>query len=484
MKINQLKNYKRHDIIKLLPDSNQLIGVELGVAKGTYSKRMVESGKFLHFIGVDMYADHHNVAEYKEALKTVGMYSNYKLLRMTFDEALELFPDYSLDFVYVDGYAHTGEEGGDTIYKWYNKVKIGGLLAGDDYHEKWPLVIKSVNTFADSAKLDVYLTDIIEDKDFCKYPSWAVIKSNNIKLIAPTEMVREGKNIGSKIKEKREGTSKHVETSNSVNKKTKNKSPYKRSLKKIKTIFKSLNHAKQKENYLEKVKTNLLLQKTWRYLRYIHSREAIKILGEGNVLVIGAGLGLAEVALALEFPKVHFHLTDWKNASHSLNHAKKYINEFNLNNITFGELNILDPAKATKYDLVYSVEVLEHIKDDNRAAVNMHELSKQNVFCLVPFADDATNADPIRRKRVLEKCEHYVAGYDSKRLIELFPNPIALRGCYWSDAGLVFREQLNDLNESDILSTKNNLFEIANKDLRPIIPTHSEAQGIWILSKI
>lgn len=48
----------------------------------------------------------------------------------------------NLYFIYVDGYAHTGEDRGKTLFDWYPKLKIGGLMAGDDYHDDWPLVKK------------------------------------------------------------------------------------------------------------------------------------------------------------------------------------------------------------------------------------------------------------------------------------------------------------------------------------------------------
>ncbi|MDC1120300.1 hypothetical protein OAT72_00365 [Alphaproteobacteria bacterium] len=50
--------------------------------------------------------------EYKSAIKLVGLDSNYTLLRMSCDEALDLFDDNYFDFIYFDGYAHKGEEGG------------------------------------------------------------------------------------------------------------------------------------------------------------------------------------------------------------------------------------------------------------------------------------------------------------------------------------------------------------------------------------
>lgn len=172
-----LTNFNRHDIVKLLKgDMNY--GVELGVAKGIFSKRMIDSKRFSLFIGIDMYGGdrRHDTSEYKHALISCGLNSNYKLLRMRFDEALDLFEDQSLDFIYVDGYAHTGEEDGKTIFDWYPKLKVGGVMAGDDYHDDWPLVKIAVNNFVEQISGELLLTDKVEEIDFCRYPTWAIIK--------------------------------------------------------------------------------------------------------------------------------------------------------------------------------------------------------------------------------------------------------------------------------------------------------------------
>ena len=175
-------------------DRDELIGIELGVAKGGYSKFLVETGKFKHFFGVDMYADQHDTAQYISALKEVGIYSQYKLFRMTFKEALELFEDESLDFVYIDGYAHTGEEGGETIFDWARKVKVGGVIAGHDYHPEWPLVVDAVDDFVARSGLDLNVTEVAQDPHGSdKYPSWVVVKTKPTEHEALAEMVERGK---------------------------------------------------------------------------------------------------------------------------------------------------------------------------------------------------------------------------------------------------------------------------------------------------
>lgn len=203
--IQILRDTHRHDIVNLL-DGNANFGVELGVAEGVFSKRMVESGKFEHFVGIDMYADDHDVNQYKKALRSVGLFSDYKLLRMRFDEAIDLFENESVDFVYVDGYAHGGEEGGETIFEWFKKVKVGGVIAGDDYHPDWPLVCEAVNEFAIQTGEDLFVTDKVEpDNPYCRYPTWAIRKRRSLRLEPPEELVRRGKKENARIALQKEG---------------------------------------------------------------------------------------------------------------------------------------------------------------------------------------------------------------------------------------------------------------------------------------
>lgn len=168
----------RYDVIEKLSGENN-IGIELGVAKGDFSKKMIHTKKFKKFYGVDMYSDTHDIHEYKFALRNIGIEENYNLLRMTFDEAFDLFDDNFFDFIYIDGYAHTGEESGETILKWYKKCKVGGIIAGDDYHDDWPLVKWAVNDFIKQSDLKLFITDKTEASGFSKYPSWFVVKEND-----------------------------------------------------------------------------------------------------------------------------------------------------------------------------------------------------------------------------------------------------------------------------------------------------------------
>jgi hypothetical protein len=75
---------------------------------------------------------------------------------MRFNEALPLFPDQYFDFIYVDGYAANGEEGGGTLYDWWPKLRRGGVFAGHDYSPDWPLVMKAVDSFTSEMGLRLF----------------------------------------------------------------------------------------------------------------------------------------------------------------------------------------------------------------------------------------------------------------------------------------------------------------------------------------
>lgn len=165
--------------LPLFLERDGLIGIELGVAGGWYSKRLMDSGLFTQLYGVDLYGDHHDTKEYIKALHNVGMGKPYWLLRMSFEEALEAFPDDHFDFVYIDGYAHTGEERGKTMFDWLKKVKVGGMIAGHDYHPKWPLVQICVDALAEELGQSVLRTADSKKRDpQDKFPSWALFREN------------------------------------------------------------------------------------------------------------------------------------------------------------------------------------------------------------------------------------------------------------------------------------------------------------------
>lgn len=158
-------NMKRIDIVKKLK-RKKLIGTELGVACGAFSKQLVATNYFTEFYCIDKWNDHHSIKEYFGVTKYFKDNKNVNVLRSTFDEALSLFEDEYFDFVYIDGYAHTGQDNGNTLYTWFEKVKKGGIISGHDYHEEWKETVDVVDKFITDKNLKLNTTNEL------RWPSW------------------------------------------------------------------------------------------------------------------------------------------------------------------------------------------------------------------------------------------------------------------------------------------------------------------------
>ena len=124
-----VSNIDRYEIVKHLKGNNN-IGVELGVAEGGFSYKMMETKKFKYFYGIDSYdIFQHNENEYIQTKKKLSIFRNYNLIRKKFESALNNFEDLSLDFIYIDGFAHEGNDGGKTLVSWLKKLKVGKMSA-------------------------------------------------------------------------------------------------------------------------------------------------------------------------------------------------------------------------------------------------------------------------------------------------------------------------------------------------------------------
>jgi len=167
----------RYDVAQLVVDRG--IGIELGTAGGNFARRVLENSNLEFLYTVDAYSDEkHPIDEYRFAVQNLMPFRHQsQILRMRFDQALNIFPNNYFDFVYIDGYADTGEESGQTLYDWWPKLKPGGVFAGDDYHLHFPLVIKYVDQFVADKKLLLNVIDCEPLDDWAsKYPTWFVLK--------------------------------------------------------------------------------------------------------------------------------------------------------------------------------------------------------------------------------------------------------------------------------------------------------------------
>jgi predicted O-methyltransferase YrrM len=144
-------------IVREFPSGSKFI--EVGSWKGKSSSYMAveiaNSGKNIEFMCVDTwegsvehqgYEDLKNLYDiFKSNMKPVEDY--YTAIRAKSLDAVNLFADNSLDFVFIDA-SHEYEDVKNDILAWYPKVRNGGILAGHDYFDNgcvFPGVYKAVN---------------------------------------------------------------------------------------------------------------------------------------------------------------------------------------------------------------------------------------------------------------------------------------------------------------------------------------------------
>lgn len=173
---------KRWDIIRLAGKSP--VGIELGVAEGIFSENVLENVPVSHWYSVDMWAGDrgHDDSQRHRAETRLKPYSDRNtIIWSTFKDALDKFSNNYFDIIYVDGYAHTGQEGGKTLTDWWPKLKPGGIMAGDDYDPAWPLTQQCVDQFVKQKHLTltVFEFDNSESDPWSKHPSWWVRKPHN-----------------------------------------------------------------------------------------------------------------------------------------------------------------------------------------------------------------------------------------------------------------------------------------------------------------
>lgn len=144
--------------------------VELGVAKGDYAACVLQARPDLCYVGVDAWQDHHEADEAVARRRLSGMAHEVILWKMRFDEAFPMLPMDWADVIYVDGYAHTGQENGETLEQAWLRVRPGGYLAGHDYDKRYLPTIEQVDKLARRYGLGVHLTG--EDR----LKSWYVRK--------------------------------------------------------------------------------------------------------------------------------------------------------------------------------------------------------------------------------------------------------------------------------------------------------------------
>jgi len=168
--------------------------VEIGVAYGYHAENLLGGLNEIAYHGIDPYMAGYDptdtlprdvshlfneanpqhamerlYAAVKRNLETYG--SRAKLHRKTSLEAAPTFNDGACDLIFVDG-DHTYHAVKADLAAWWPKLKVGGVICGDDYVR--PEIRRAAVEFALKKRLEVEFVS----KTGANYPIWLLHKSN------------------------------------------------------------------------------------------------------------------------------------------------------------------------------------------------------------------------------------------------------------------------------------------------------------------
>jgi predicted O-methyltransferase YrrM len=139
-------------LLKQVPEGGSF--VELGAWLGKSSAYLCDKATHQNITIIDSWKGSPNELTTTHKLATqVDIYDlflenmgerKYNVIKGTSKVAAKMFLKESLDVVFID-LTHTYEAVKEDIKLWLPKVKKGGYIAGDDYHENWKGVIQAVD---------------------------------------------------------------------------------------------------------------------------------------------------------------------------------------------------------------------------------------------------------------------------------------------------------------------------------------------------
>ncbi len=143
---------------QLINKYNLKIGAEVGVFMGSHCKRILETTQVEKLYGVDPYVNYddptnimmsNNYFElfFHKVIDKLSVFKNrFELVRDFSNHGARLFQDESLDFIFLDA-NHTYVAVKEDLELWWPKLKVGGIMAGDDYATRHPGVPRAVDEF-------------------------------------------------------------------------------------------------------------------------------------------------------------------------------------------------------------------------------------------------------------------------------------------------------------------------------------------------
>lgn len=155
-------------LIQKIKDNS--VGVEIGVWRADFSKEIIKNKKIEKLYLIDPWLTDSTTNDrwyskniitqngmdeiYKSVINYFDSYDNIVIIRSDSDAAMNTFEDNYFDWSYIDG-NHSYEYVKKDLLNSYNKVKSGGFIYGDDFHDSD--IRKALDEFVSEKNLTYYV---------------------------------------------------------------------------------------------------------------------------------------------------------------------------------------------------------------------------------------------------------------------------------------------------------------------------------------
>jgi hypothetical protein len=159
----------KYDLLNHFAKLGFKVGAEIGVSQGYFAEKMFQAIPGLKLYCVDAWKSYPGVRRwmpnqqradtyFEIAKKRLAPYNAVIVHKMSMD-AVRDFEDNSLDFVFIDA-NHGFDYAMEDIINWSRKVRVGGIVSGDDYyHFKKAGVVEAVDIYTKMHGIKFELTD-------------------------------------------------------------------------------------------------------------------------------------------------------------------------------------------------------------------------------------------------------------------------------------------------------------------------------------
>lgn len=122
------------------------------------------------------------------------------------------------------------------------------------------------------------------------------------------------------------------------------------------------------------------------YIRSLYFKKFLSNFNFSNALDAGCGPGLFTFYVAERFPRSYIYGYDTSQTE--IEKCEKEKLDRNITNVSFHQCDLITLTDKEKYDFVYSIDVLEHIKGNRRIMENIYNALKAGGIFYLAMPDE------------------------------------------------------------------------------------------------